>query len=108
MADKKLPDELIKEVWRSYLAEGEMMESMGAPWFVQKRFRPFVRSFPTSPRCDFCYMPFAGVGGKISKLLWDIEPSQLNPHICNNCERFAAEYHGGVELEISMLFVDVR
>lgn len=24
------------------------------------------------------------------------------------CERFATEYHGGVELEISMLFVDVR
>jgi adenylate cyclase len=41
-------------------------------------------------------------------MFWKVEPSKLNPHICNNCERFAALYHGGVELEISMLFVDVR
>src|SRR5688572_3796566 len=63
---------------------------------------------PKSPRCDICYMPFNGIGGKLSRLFWDVEPSKLNPHICNLCETFAEEYHGGVELEISMLFVDVR
>jgi adenylate cyclase len=108
MSNEKLSEELIREIWRGYLADGELMENLGAPWYVRKRFRPFVRSFPTSPRCDFCFMPFGGLGGKISKAFWNIEPSKLNPHICNNCERFAQEFHGGVELEISMLFVDVR
>jgi adenylate cyclase len=35
-------------------------------------------------------------------------PSTLNPHLCNGCEIAAAERPGGAELEISMLFADVR
>jgi adenylate cyclase len=53
-------------------------------------------------------MPFGGVGGRFSKTFLGVEPSKLNPHLCNLCERYAEKYDGGVELEISMLFVDVR
>jgi adenylate cyclase len=63
---------------------------------------------PRSPRCAVCYIPFEGIGGKFAKAFWNIEASKLNPHLCNLCENFATVYHGGVELEISMLFVDVR
>src|SRR5688572_6275070 len=108
MSEKKYSDELIKEAWRSYLEEGEMPAYMQAPWYERKIFRPLIKNMPQSPRCDFCYIPFNGIGGKLSRLFWDVEPSKLNPHICNLCENFAKEFHGGVELEISMLFVDVR
>jgi adenylate cyclase len=53
-------------------------------------------------------MPFEGIGGWFSKSILDVEPSKLNPHLCNLCERYAEKYNGGVELEISILFVDVR
>lgn len=34
--------------------------------------------------------------------------SQLNPYFCNVCEDFAKKHPGGSEVEMSMLFVDVR
>jgi adenylate cyclase len=32
----------------------------------------------------------------------------MNPQLCNVCERFANRFRGGTELEVSMLFADVR
>lgn len=108
MKDALSKDEFTRRVWHTYLTQGEILKEAGPPWYERRWFRPFVKRLPKSPRCDVCYIPFGGIGGKLSRALWNVEPSKLNPHICNNCERFAAEYPGGVELEISMLFVDVR
>jgi adenylate cyclase len=108
MTDPKIPESIIREAWHSYLTTGNMPASMKQPWFEHKALRPIVRMLPHSPRCQICYYPFEGIGGQISKVLLGIEQSKLNPSLCNLCERFATKYHGGVELEISMLFVDVR
>ena len=35
-------------------------------------------------------------------------PSSKNPRFCASCETFAATHQGGAELELTMLFVDVR
>ena len=35
-------------------------------------------------------------------------PSSLNPNFCNVCEDFARQHPGGAEVEMSMLFADVR
>lgn len=32
----------------------------------------------------------------------------MNPQLCNFCERFAHQYQGGTEIELSLLFADVR
>lgn len=32
----------------------------------------------------------------------------MNPHLCNACELFAEEHQGGAEVELSLLFADVR
>ena len=32
----------------------------------------------------------------------------MNPHLCNICERFAEENPGGTELEVALLFADIR
>ena len=32
----------------------------------------------------------------------------MNPHMCDICERFAERFPGGTELEITILFADIR
>lgn len=108
MSEKEVPESVIKHAWHTYLTTGEMPPSLKPPWFERKRFRPIMKRLPESPRCGICYVPFEGIGGTFSRTFLRVEPSRLNPNLCNICERFATEYHGGVELEISMLFVDVR
>jgi len=40
--------------------------------------------------------------------LYGRKRSNLNPNFCNVCEDFAKKFPGGAEVEMSMLFVDVR
>jgi adenylate cyclase len=102
------PNNLNSEVWHTYLTTGASVKGMDLPWFERPVFKPLFRALPSDPRCQMCYIPFNGVGGFISKRFLDVRPSDLNPHICNICERFAERYPGGTELEISILFADVR
>lgn len=95
-------------VWREYLTIGGMPKHVHQPWYEWKIWRPFVRHLPSNPRCRICYYPFKGVGGWLSKSLLGLEPSKMNPQLCNVCERFAKRFRSGTELEISMLFADVR
>lgn len=37
-----------------------------------------------------------------------LEPSEGNPNFCNNCEVFVRKHPGGVEVELTFLFADVR
>lgn len=68
--------------------------------------RMFQR-LPSAPRCKMCLVPFSGVGGAALKLLgW--RRFKLNPQICSMCIRFLEKHTGGAEVEISLLFVDVR
>src|SRR5262245_57178109 len=98
----------INKLWHTYLTTGNMPRSMHVPWFEHKSVRPFVKWLPRSPRCAICYIPFKGIGGFLFRNLWGVVASNLHPNMCNLCEGFATEYHGGTELEISILFVDVR
>ena len=90
------------------MTTGNMPRNLHAPWFERKALRPLVKRIPKSPRCRICYLPFDGIGGYITKNFLRVESSTLNPHLCNLCERFATHFHGGVALEISIMFVDVR
>jgi len=98
----------IKNAWYTYMTTGNMPKSVKARWFEHKMFRPLAKKLPRSPRCDICYFPFKGFGGFISRKFLGVEPSDLNPHLCNLCERFANVYKGGAELEMAVVFVDVR
>jgi class 3 adenylate cyclase len=37
-----------------------------------------------------------------------LAPSSLNPKLCSACEKSARQYEVGVEVELTMLFADVR
>ena len=75
---------------------------------VDKRLRRIFRSLPHDPRCKFCNAPFQGAGGVIVRSLYGKQRSGLNPNYCNICENTAREHPGGAEVEMSMLFADVR
>ncbi|MEW6402637.1 MAG: adenylate/guanylate cyclase domain-containing protein [Chloroflexota bacterium] len=83
-------------------------------WFMtdafatEKRLYGFFRILPHDPRCKLCNAPFHGIGGMVVGALYGRKQSSLNPRFCNVCEGYAKQFPGGAEVEMSMLFVDVR
>jgi adenylate cyclase len=69
--------------------------------------RQFFRLIPSDPRCKLCNTPFGAPGGLIMRLLGRPQ-SRANPTVCDTCEGYLKDYVGGVEIEVSMLFADVR
>src|SRR6266540_1162204 len=90
------------------------VDQMWHDWFmtdafaVEKRLYGFFRILPHDPRCKLCNAPFHGIGGMVVGALLGRKQSNLNPHFCNICEEFAKQHPGGDEVEMSMLFADVR
>jgi adenylate cyclase len=91
----------VEQVWRTYLTAGKEYD-------IMKRQRRLFRLLPGYPRCKICYAPFRGLGGGFARLVYGRRPSKLNPQLCNACEQFALQHQGGAEVELSLLFVDVR
>lgn len=75
---------------------------------VDKSLRRIMRTLPRDPRCKFCNTPFEGIGGRIARIVFGKQRSALNPRFCNLCERASSEFPGGAEVEMSMLFIDIR
>jgi adenylate cyclase len=89
-------------------------DRMWHDWFmtdafqVEKSFYRVFRILPHEPRCKICHSPFEGIGGTLIGAFFGRKQSNLNPHFCNVCEDFARKNPGGAEVEMSMLFADVR
>lgn len=64
-----------------------------------------TRRLPADPRCAVCNAPFAGLGGRLVRPL-GFAPSRKNPRLCSAC--FDHIPVGSVELDIGVLFADVR
>jgi adenylate cyclase len=90
------------------------VEQMWHDWFmtdafaVEKRLYGFFRILPHDPRCKLCHSPFQGIGGLLASALFGRKQSTLNPRFCSVCEDFSKKFPGGAEVEMSMLFADVR
>ncbi len=89
-----------EDLWRRLLTTGDFKR--------QRRERRFFRLLPAHQRCNNCFVPFDGLGSKLVGAAFDRRPSNLNPNLCTECERFARHYQGGAEIELSLLFADVR
>lgn len=63
------------------------------------------RRLPHDPRCKLCLNPFGGVGGKLIGLLGH-KPSRKSPNLCQFC--FDRLPTGGIEIDIGVVFADVR
>lgn len=87
---------LSEDAWRSVLRGDHP---------AMRRGRRIFGMLPSNPRCKVCNAPFAGIGGMAMKLIGR-EPFDKNPKFCKAC--LSSSEHRGVEIEISMLFADVR
>jgi adenylate cyclase len=86
------------EFWEKYLSNPDSMQSVG---------RRFFSRIPAAPRCQLCAAPFAGTGGQLMRLIGK-RPSDGNPNMCTSCQKVMLKYHGGAEVEGTMLFADIR
>jgi adenylate cyclase len=68
-------------------------------------FMRVMRRLPAEPRCRLCNAPYGGIGGQIMRR-FGFGPSRKNPSLCNTC--FEKAPMGGVDMEIGVLFADVR
>jgi len=98
MSDKKSVD--VGNVWWFWFSTNAFA--------VDKRLRRIMRMLPHDPRCKFCNTPFQGIGGMIARVLFSKQRSALNPRFCNMCEMASREFPGGAEVEMSILFADIR
>ena len=64
-------------------------------------------ALPSAPRCKLCNAPFRGPGGVMMRAI-GYGPSKLNRRLCRWCLRAVDKHPGGAEVEISVLFADVR
>jgi adenylate cyclase len=92
------PDRATSPQWSRILEQGDHF----------RHARRWFSLLPSSPRCELCLAPFAGVGGTLLRAVRGIKPSTLNPRYCNDCELIGAEFPGGAETDVAMLFVDIR
>ena len=72
---------------------------------LPRAFMRVMRRLPAEPRCRLCNAPYGGIGGQIMRR-FGFGPSRKNPTLCNTC--FEKAPMGGVDMEIGVLFADVR
>jgi adenylate cyclase len=85
----------VEAEWRRALTEGEVFA---------RRARRVFGLLPSSPRCKLCNAPFRGWGSLVMRLIGRRQ-SIKNPRYCEPC---AFQQPGGAEVDLSMLFADVR
>jgi adenylate cyclase len=89
------------EKWHDVLTGETRGHMCWAPWM-----RRISRAIPSDPRCKLCDGPF-GPPGNIMRVL-GFGPSRINRRICRHCIEALEKNPGGAEVEISLLFADVR
>jgi adenylate cyclase len=88
-----------EELWRGLLTgEGSSIDKL----------RRRNRRFPGEPRCKSCLVPLQGLMARVIQLFSDVAPSGMNPRFCNMCETFVRTHPGGAEIELTLLFADIR
>jgi adenylate cyclase len=86
------------EFWREYLTKGSPAERAARRFFVR---------LPHEPRCRICAAPFAGVAAPVMRLIGKRQADK-SPTLCQSCFTFLSRHHGGAEIEMTLLFADIR
>ena len=74
---------------------------------VSRFGRAIFRHLPSEPRCKWCYAPYGAPFGPILGRLgygrWE-----KNPSLCGKCLDFMEENQGGAEVDLAVMFADLR
>jgi adenylate cyclase len=89
----------VEEMWQKNLTQGNIRS---------RKYRHLYGMLPSNPRCVNCHRPFEGIGGALLRILHKTSRSTKNPRYCAGCYNFTSSFPGGAEIELTMLFVDVR
>jgi adenylate cyclase len=88
----------VEEMWRQMLTgDYPRLHTMRRVW----------GALPSPPRCKLCNAPFRGPGGVLMRTI-AYGPSPLNRRLCKWCIRAVHKHPGGAEIDVSVLFADVR
>lgn len=91
-------------LWHSYLT-GDLSNLDKKVMFVRQIFK----HLPTDPRCRVCNAPFHGIGGVLVSVIgFGAGRSSFNPSLCDRCEKTVKKHQVGIEIQLTMLFADVR
>jgi adenylate cyclase len=87
--------------WRAVLT-GDYEANAGL-----RSLRPLLRRLPSDPRCRLCAAPYGPPFGPILGLL-GFGPWAKNPSLCGTCLRLMEQHLGGADVELTLLFADLR
>jgi adenylate cyclase len=93
-----MPARTHEEVWTRILTGGDAR---------LQRVRIMWGALPSPPRCKLCNAPFRGPGGVLMRAIGRGQ-SPLNRRLCKWCMRGVDQHPGGAEVEITVVFADVR
>ncbi|MEX1294531.1 MAG: adenylate/guanylate cyclase domain-containing protein, partial [Candidatus Limnocylindrales bacterium] len=69
--------------------------------------RAVFRHLPSAPRCKWCYAPYGAPFGPLLGRLgygrWD-----KNPSLCQVCMTYMEKHQGGAEVDLAVMFADLR
>lgn len=94
-------------VWYWYLTGKDQQAMSRKMQLIEKLQRGVFAVLPGAPRCFDCKVPLSGVGGLAVRSL-GVHASSFSPRLCNRCEEYVRKHEAGAEVELSMLFADVR
>lgn len=98
---------LADELWYWYLT-GEHKHGFPKNYERLKNFnRSIYGILPGDPRCFECNLPLSGSGARIISPL-GLRASIFSPQLCGWCESSIRKLEGGAEIDLTMLFADVR
>lgn len=74
-----------------------------------KAVQQVFKHLPSTTRCRVCNAPFQGLGGSVVSLFgFGAGRSSFNPTLCDRCEKIVKQHQVGLEVELTLLFADVR
>src|SRR5919108_4497683 len=107
VVDRELPDGATEDEAKAFVSDPQWRLLLNDPDSGFAAGRGFFKLIPSSPRCKLCAAPFAGPGAPFMRMI-DRSPWNKNPSICGFCFKQLEKGRGGAEIELSMLFADVR
>ncbi len=69
--------------------------------------RVVLSMLPGHARCKFCNAPFDGAFAPVLRVMGK-GPSRLSQEFCQQCQQLATQHVGGAEVELALVFADVR
>lgn len=96
-----MPENIPPEKWWQNLLTGNM------PKMPIREVRHVFAFLSGEVRCKFCNAPFDGRWAPAMRVIGR-GPSRLTTQICHQCQVIATEHLGGAEIQVTLLFADVR